>query len=901
MKKLFLFPLIFFCIAANAKDYYVSANGDDANDGTSPSTPWRTIAKINKTKFLPGDSIFFKRGNVWREQLTIASSGTTGHPITFSAYGTGAKPIITGADPLSIGWVSYGSHIWGNRSTNAVSSRTMVIIEDSIYSEVASIDALSSSGKYFIKTNAAPDSVFIYSVSDPNSRKIEVSKREFCIVSTAGNLVHDINIVGIECRYAGNSGIAFYGIQDGPQFTGHCIVDSCNLYANRVNGCIAYNGHAGNIFRNSKATYNGNGFYSWISDNLTVSHCSTAHNIKYFISPNITDGHGCGAYQSNNILVENCESNDDWYGINVDVNGFAKNAILRYNYIHDSKTGTSGIGAGDGLAPGGIIKIYYNVIINCGGKLGSSYESFGKNTGIIQVYNNTMYNNSLNGGGGTIFLEHGNGFEIKNNVIASEYVDYTSPYLILHSTLPLSDHNQFYQYNLGASSTPFYYNGLTKNSLSSWISATGLDTHSQNSDLLFIDRNSDWRLQSNSPCINKGVNVGLTRDILGDSIVGLPDMGAYEYQNIGPVANAGSNQITTLPQNTLNLSGSGIDPDGNISSYRWSKISGPPSGTIVNSNLPITTVTGLIHGTYEFELKVTDNNGAIARDSIQVTVNSANILPVSNAGPDQSIFLPTHMVFLSGNGRDEDGTIVNYNWTKLSGPSAYYITNPISSATSVSGLVQGAYKFVLKVTDDNGAIGLDTVQINVLAGVLPLNLLTFRGQSLSGKVNLLWKTSSEKNTGGFHIEKKIKNTWTRIGYVKSAADGLSDKDYLFDDYQPAPGVNFYRLKIMDLNGDFTYSDIITVDSKVTESLVYQNMPNPFKDITTIQYAISERNIVKIIVYSGEGVRVAVLVNEIKQPGSYQVQWNAASFPSGNYFYKVFIGDKITTRKMLKIN
>ena len=96
--------------------------------------------------------------------------------------------------------------------------------------------------------------------------------------------------------------------------------------------------------------------------------------------------------------------------------------------------------------------------------------------------------------------------------------------------------------------------------------------------------------------------------------------------NQSPTANAGADQSITLPTNTVSLSGSGTDPDGTISSYSWTKISGPAAGTITNATSAATTVTGLVQGVYQFQLKVTDNNGATALDTVQITVNAAPTL-----------------------------------------------------------------------------------------------------------------------------------------------------------------------------------------------------------------------------------------------------------------------------------
>ena len=223
--------------------------------------------------------------------------------------------------------------------------------------------------------------------------------------------------------------------------------------------------------------------------------------------------------------------------------------------------------------------------------------------------------------------------------------------------------------------------------------------------------------------------------------------------NQSPTANAGADQSITLPTSTISLSGSGIDPDGTISSYFWTKISGPSTGTITNANSASTSVTGLVQGVYQFELKVTDNNAATAVDTVQITVNAAvNIAPVAEAGANQTIDLPTSNTNIAGSGTDADGTVRSYNWTKISGPAAT-IVSPNSKSSSVTGLLIGSYKFQLMVTDNKGATGKDSMQITVTQSVLPLNLLTFKGQLVSSKVSLTWKTANEKNVSGFDIEK----------------------------------------------------------------------------------------------------------------------------------------------------
>ena len=156
-----------------------------------------------------------------------------------------------------------------------------------------------------------------------------------------------------------------------------------------------------------------------------------------------------------------------------------------------------------------------------------------------------------------------------------------------------------------------------------------------------------------------------------------------------------------------------------------------------------TEVTSLTEGTYTFQLKVTDNEGATGTATVKVTVNPApNKAPKAYAGADKSITLPTNTVSLAGSGTDEDGTVVSYQWTKISGPSGYNIVNSGSAVTDVFGLTEGVYSFQLEVTDNKGAKGRDTMQVTVNAApnqaptanagadqtiTLPTNKVTLKG------------------------------------------------------------------------------------------------------------------------------------------------------------------------------
>jgi hypothetical protein len=97
MRTIFLILMLGLAETMSAATYYVSSStGSDANNGTSSSTPWQTLAHVNAQTFQPGDSVLLKRGDAWNESLAPPSSGTSGNPITFDAYGAGPPPNLTG-------------------------------------------------------------------------------------------------------------------------------------------------------------------------------------------------------------------------------------------------------------------------------------------------------------------------------------------------------------------------------------------------------------------------------------------------------------------------------------------------------------------------------------------------------------------------------------------------------------------------------------------------------------------------------------------------------------------------------------------------------------------------------------------------------------------------------------
>ena len=137
--------------SATGTVYYVDfVAGSDGNAGTSSASPWKTIAKVNSTKFTAGDKILFKRSDTWRELLSLSSSGEAGNPIVIDAYGTGAAPIVSAADlvPQSAWTLCSGcqSGVW--RAAIPTQSN-IVMFNGSQGSKKTSISALVAAGDWY--------------------------------------------------------------------------------------------------------------------------------------------------------------------------------------------------------------------------------------------------------------------------------------------------------------------------------------------------------------------------------------------------------------------------------------------------------------------------------------------------------------------------------------------------------------------------------------------------------------------------------------------------------------------------------------------------------------------------------------------------------------------------------
>ena len=210
-------------------------------------------------------------------------------------------------------------------------------------------------------------------------------------------------------------------------------------------------------------------------------------------------------------------------------------------------------------------------------------------------------------------------------------------------------------------------------------------------------------------------------------------------------------------------------------------------------------------------------------------------------------------------------------------------------------------EIVESVTDGVNQI-MDGALVWVVAagGTIPVELMTFNVSVNENNVTLNWATATETNNQGFTVERRYgDNEFRQIAFIKGKGTTTERVNYSYTDTKLAPGNYVYRLKQMDNDGSFTYSN--EVNAVVELPKVYsleQNYPNPFNPVTRIKYSVPVESFVNLAVYNILGEKVATLVQEIAKAGVYDVDFNASAFASGIYFYRLEAGDFISIKKMM---
>lgn len=225
-----------------------------------------------------------------------------------------------------------------------------------------------------------------------------------------------------------------------------------------------------------------------------------------------------------------------------------------------------------------------------------------------------------------------------------------------------------------------------------------------------------------------------------------------------------------------------------------------------------------------------------------------------------------------------------------------------------STLPTNSYLWSIHFNDSTGMIvGNNGTIFRTKNAGTPVELISFTASVKTNSVFLTWFTASELNNQGFEIERKQlyngsskleTEKWILIGFVNGKGTTTEQQSYSFSDNFLSEGKFQYRLKQIDYNGNYSYSNIIEVEVKLPHKfLLEQNFPNPFNPVSNIRFSLPISNHVVLKVYDSIGQEIFEIVNEFLDAGVHEYEFDAKNLPSGVYFYKLISGDYVNTKKM----
>lgn len=238
-----------------------------------------------------------------------------------------------------------------------------------------------------------------------------------------------------------------------------------------------------------------------------------------------------------------------------------------------------------------------------------------------------------------------------------------------------------------------------------------------------------------------------------------------------------------------------------------------------------------------------------------------------------------------------------------------YLKDFIRDSLGLTTLPNWYFPFARGISADGNRIGISAYPpgsglshavLLTIDTTVPVELSNFTANVNGQSVQLNWTTVTEKNNSGFEVQRRGGiNAWEVLGFIPGRGTTTEPSDYTYNDDIKSSGRFSYRLKQIDFDGSYEFSDEISVEVLVpVEFNLAQNYPNPFNPSTIISFSIPQASNVNLSVFNILGEKVATLISEIKDAGSYEVEFNPTNLTSGIYIYKLEAGSFNSFKKMM---
>ncbi|KAM6116043.1 dyslexia-associated protein KIAA0319-like protein homolog isoform 1-T1 [Phoenicopterus ruber ruber] len=324
-----------------------------------------------------------------------------------------------------------------------------------------------------------------------------------------------------------------------------------------------------------------------------------------------------------------------------------------------------------------------------------------------------------------------------------------------------------------------------------------------------------------------------------------------------PVANAGPNQVITLPQNSITLYGNQSTDDHSIVSYEW-LLSPNSKGKVMEMQgvrTPVLQLSAMQEGDYTYQLIVTDSAGHQSTAEVTVIVQPENNKPPkADAGPDKELTLPVDSTTLDGSKSSDDQKIVSFLWEKTRGPDGVKLENANSSIATVTSLQVGTYEFTLTVKDERNLQSQSSVNVIVKEEINKPPVA-----KIAGNVVITLPTNTAELDGSKSSDDKgiVSYLWTRDEGSPAAGEVLNNSDHhpilLLSNL--VEGTYTFHLRVTDAKGE---SDVERTTVEVKPDPRKNNLVEIILDVNVSQ--LTERQ--KGMFIRQIGVLLGVLDSDI---------------------------------------
>ena len=358
-------------------------------------------------------------------------------------------------------------------------------------------------------------------------------------------------------------------------------------------------------------------------------------------------------------------------------------------------------------------------------------------------------------------------------------------------------------------------------------------------------------------------------------------------------------QAASTNLGTFDLNGNNQEIAGLVSTAGSN--AGSSKNTVTSSSTATLTIGG--GGTYSYGAGTAANSGIIS-GSISLVKTGSGTQTLGDANTYTGLTTVSggtlQLSCSGGNTIPATNNIVINNGGTLKVSSNQTVNNLTLNSGGTLTIDGGVTLNVTGSYTNNGGT------VNNGGTLLPVEMTSFTAVAQKTSALLAWSTATEVNNYGFEVERStMSNTaptmnWQKIGFVQGAGTSNAPHEYSFTDKNIPSGCYTYRLKQIDRDGSFKYSQSVEVEVETAPHIfsLSQNYPDPFNPTTNIIYSLRSDGKVRLAVYDILGNEVGVLVNGVQTAGSHQVMFSGSNLASGIYFYKLESSGQTIIKKMI---